>query len=230
MTQTSENSTPATRRVNLRGFMMSIILNIAVPFLLYTLTKRFISSSEMVALSVASIFPIADSIYEVVRHKQLDIIALFALMGVLVSIIGIMLGGSPQLLLIRESFLTGAIGIACFVSLLFPRPLMYYIGRQMYAGNDPAKRATFAAQASYPYGRFVHRIITTVWGGAFLGEFILRVALVYTLPTAAVLVVSPLLLGVITVSTLIWTVSYVRYATRKGEEMQRQAMSAAAHR
>ena len=45
---------------------------------------------------------------------------LVSLMSIAVSMIAVTLGGSPKLLLIRESFFTDAFGIACFVSLALP--------------------------------------------------------------------------------------------------------------
>lgn len=228
MSNTTTTQT-ATTGFNMRGLLVSIVINAAIPFLLYTLSKKYISSSEVVALSIAALFPIADSVIGIVRHRQLDLIAVITLLGIVTGLIGVLLGGDPKILLIRESFLTCALGIACFVSLLLPKPLMFYFGRQMMAGRDPVKRAQFDAQYQHPYARFVHRLITIVWGVAYVGEFILRVVLVYTLPTAVVLLVSPFLIGGITVATILWTIGYVRYATKRGREMlqRQQAMESA---
>ena len=227
MSNASTTQTSSTG-FNIRGLLVSIVINAVIPFLLYTLTKKYISSSEIVALSIAALFPIFDSIFGIIRHRRLDLIAVLALLGIVVSLVGVLMGGDPKILLIRESFLTCALGIACFVSLLLPRPLMFYFGRQMMAGRDPVKIAQFDAQWQHPYARFVHRLITIVWGIAYVGEFILRVILVYTLPAAVVLLISPFLLGGITVATIVWTFAYVRYATKRGKEMlRRQEMEAA---
>jgi len=120
------------------------------------------------------------------------------------------LGGSPKLLLIRESFFTGAFGIACFVSLALPRPLMFYFGRHFTAGRDPASIAEFDSGWQRLEFRHVARLITVVWGVASLVEFLVRVALVYTLPPAAVLVVSPIILGGLLIATIVWTFAYLR--------------------
>src|SRR5438094_894205 len=117
-------------KFDIRGLLINIILNAAFPLGLYLLTKRYISSSEVVALSVACIFPILYSIYEFVRHRSFDLIAILALLGIVVSLVGLLLGGNTKILLIRESFLTIILGITCFVSLLLPRPFMFYMGRQ----------------------------------------------------------------------------------------------------
>jgi hypothetical protein len=150
------------------------------------------------------------------------LIAIFSLLGIIVSIIGVALGGDTKILLIRESFFTAMLGVACFISLLLPRPLMFYVGRQFMTGKDPAKMAEFDARWQHPYARFVHRLITIVWGSAYVGEFIIRVILVYTLSTALVLVLSPILLGAITIGTIAWTLAYVRHAERRGQEIRQQ--------
>ena len=208
------------------GMLKSVLLNALVPFGLYWLVKHYVTDSELIALSVAALFPLFDSLSEFARRHSFDLIALFTLLGIVVSLIGLAIGGDTRILLIRESLFTGMLGVACLVSLLLPRPLMVYVGRQFMSGGDPAKIAAFNAQWAYPYARFVHRLITTVWASAFIGEFLLRVVLVYTLPTEVVLVVSPILLGGITVGTMVWTMAYVRRARQRGEERRRQAEQA----
>ncbi len=221
----STMQTPSTdSKMDMRGILRSLVINAAIPVVLYLLSKRYVSSSDLIALSIAAAVPVIDSIIEVVRHRRLDIIGVLALLGIVVSIVGVLLGGGPKLLLIRESFLTGALGIACFVSLLLPRPLMFYFGRQFMAGNDPVRLAEFNTQWQYPYARFVHYVITIGWGVAFVGEFILRVALVYTLPAVVVLAVSPVILGTLTTAAIFLTFAYVRYAKQRGAEMRRRAM------
>jgi hypothetical protein len=204
------------------GILRSIALNAAIPLILYRLTKTYLSGSDIIALSVAGLFPFGESVVDVTRSCTLDPIAVIVLLGVTASMVGVALGGSVKLLLIRESLFTGALGIACFVSLALPRPLMFYFGRHFTTGGNPDKIAEFNANWRYPYFRFVNRVITVVWGVAFTSEFLARVILVYTLPPAAVLAVSPLILGGITVATIFWTFAYIRHARARGEEMRRQ--------
>jgi hypothetical protein len=215
----SEINTPsAPPRMNIRGLLPSILINGAVPLAIYLILKHY-NYSDLIALSASVLFPVIGSVISIVRQHTLDLIAAIALVGIAVSIIAVFLGGDPKILLIRESFVTGALGIACFVSLLFPRPLMFYFGRYFATANDPAKRAKYNELWQYPYFRFVNRVITVVWGVSYAGEFILRVILVYTLPTAVVLAVSPIILGGLTILTIAWTFAYARRAARRGAEM-----------
>ncbi len=208
---------PSLKGFSIRDLLVSALLNAVIPFFLYIFSKKYISSSEVLALAVAAIFPIFDSVVGIVRHRVFDLIALITLLGIGVSLGALCIGGDPKLLLIRESFLTGALGIICFLSLLFPRPLMFYFGRQMMAGQDPEKLEWFNTRWQYPRARFVNRLITIVWGFAFTSEFILRVFMVYHLPSAEVLLISPLTLWGITIGTIVWTFAYVRYVMEQGK-------------
>ena len=218
----STEKPPTTPAIGARGLLLSIILNAIIPFGVYWFVKHYLNPSEFVALCAASLFPLLYSVYEFSKRRSFDLIAIFSLLGITVSILGVALGGDTRILLIRESFFTAMLGVACFISLLFPRPLMFYVGRQFMTGKDLAKMAEFDAQWQHPYARYVHRLITIVWGGAYVGEFLIRVMLVYTLSTALVLIISPILLGAITIGAIAWTLAYVRHAERRGQELRRQ--------
>jgi hypothetical protein len=211
---------------SLRGIGRSLVINGAVPLLIYNLLKSR-GASDITALSVAAVVPAIDGIVTVARKRRIDLLSALVLAGIAISIIAVLLGGDPRLLLIRESFLTVALGVACFVSFLLPRPLMFYFGRYFATADDPAKVANYNALWQYPYFRHVNRVITLVWGVTYVGEFLLRVALVYRLSINQVLAIAPLVFNAITISVILWTFAYARYARRQGDEMRRQVAGAA---
>jgi hypothetical protein len=203
------------------ALIQNLVINAAIPVLMYQLSKLYVTDSEVIALSIAAVVPLLASVIELVRMRRLNVVGIVVLLGIAVSLIGVALGGDPRILLIRESFLTGALGVACFISLLLPRPLMYYFAQEFVAGNDPAKRAAMDAQYRQIAGvRAVHRRITVVWGIAYVGEFALRILLVLTLPTVVVIAISPIILTAITVATIAWTFAYANRARRRARERQ----------
>ena len=185
-----------------------IALNATIPLACYFLARRFVSSSELTALVFATVFPLLKSGYDLVRRRELDPVAALVLLGIATSILAIFVGGDPRVLLIRESFFTGAFGVACLISLMFPRPIMFYFGRYFMAGKDRQKRETFDARWRNPHVRRAHRLVTIVWGIVYVGEFAVRVILVYSLSAPVVLVISPVLTGLATILTIIWTFWY----------------------
>ncbi|MEJ2217558.1 MAG: hypothetical protein P8099_13185 [Gemmatimonadota bacterium] len=202
-------------RPPIRPMVWDIALNVAIPLACYRLTKAYVSPSDFNALLAASIFPILRNLVGVVRRRSLDPIAVLVLLGISTGMLAIALGGSAKLLLLRESLFTGVFGLACLVSLVLPRPLMFYFGRFFTAGNDPARRARFDATWQYARARKTHRIITLVWGLLYLGEFTVCAALIYTQPITTVLAVSPLLFGSATILAIIWTFRYARKARER---------------
>lgn len=189
--------------------LWDIVLNATIPVVLYKLSLRFISPSEMTALVIASIFPLMKSIFDLVRSARIDPIAVIVLLSLIASGVALFFGGSPRLLLLRESLFTGLLGLACFASLLMPRPMMFYFGRYFNSRN-PQQVARFDASWQIPFVRFAHRLITIVWGCVYVGELIVRVILIYKTSPAVVLFISPILLGALTIGTIIWTFSYAR--------------------
>jgi len=194
-----------------RGIVWDVALNMSLPVISYILAKRLFSVSDFAALAVASLFPLIKSLWDVRRRREIDPVALLILLGVACSAVALLLSGDQRMLLIRESFFTGAFGIACLVSLTFPRPMMFYFGRYFMAGHDAERRRLFESRWQYSAARRAHRLVTTVWGLVFVGEFISRVLLVYTLRPTIVLSVAPIVTGFATIGTIVWT---FRYAAR----------------
>ena len=203
-----QTSDVQTARPPLGGIVWGIVLNAIIPVVLYQLSKRYWSHSELTALVIATTFPLGKSIFDLARRGQVDPISIVVLLGIATDGVALLFGGSPRLLLVRESLFTGAFGFACFVSLLLPRPMMFYFGRHFMAGTDPQRQARFNAAWQLPQVRFCHRLITSVWGCVFVGELILRIILIYRVPAATVLVISPILIGALTIVTMIWAFSY----------------------
>jgi hypothetical protein len=197
-------------RPPLGGIAWGIVLNAIIPVVLYKLSRRYVSPSELTALLLASTFPLGKSIFDLARRGQMDPISIVVLLGISADGVALLFGGTPRLLLVRESLFTGAFGFACFVSLLLPRPMMFYFARHFMAGGDLERQARFNAAWQLPEVRFCHRIITFVWGCVFVGELVLRIVLIYHLSAAVVLIIAPILIGVLTIVTMVWAFSYGR--------------------
>jgi len=201
-------SPAASPRPLIKGLAWDIGLNATIPLACYYVSKRFVSPSELTALIAATAFPVLKSVYDITRRRELDPVAILVLLGIATSIAALFLGGDPRMLLVRESFITGAFGVTCLISLLFPRPIMFYFGRYFMTGGDLERRKAYDERWGNPIARRAHRLITTVWGLVYVGEFVIRVALVYSLPSAIVLAASPFLTGGATIITIVWTFRY----------------------
>jgi hypothetical protein len=211
---TSRPDGPATMPAILplvRGIAWDIALNATIPVVCYYVAKRLFHVTDFAALLAASLFPAMKSVWDVRQKRELDPVTLLILLGIASSALALVATGDQRMLLIRESFFTGAFGIACLISLVLPRPMMFYFGRYLIAGGDEERRRVFDSRWQYPAVRRAHRRVTIVWGVVFFAEFLGRVGLVYALRPTLVLAVAPIVTGLATIGTIVWT---LRYAAR----------------
>ena len=216
-TPETEDTQRAKRFETIRGLAFSILINAVLPYIIYMFLKANTQATDFQALIASSVPPIIDSIINVIRKGHIDIIAGISLLGIAVSIVLILLGGSPRLYLIRESFFTVAVGLAYLISLFFPRPMAFYFGRAFATGNVPEKVEWFNSLWQYPNFRKTMVVTTVVWGVGFLLEAVIRTILVFTLTIPQFLIISPFVIyGFIGMITA-WTILYSRAARKRSE-------------
>jgi hypothetical protein len=215
----TEPALPSPPPPTLRGVLPIIVMSGVLPYATYELLTMYIPSMpEVWALAAAGTFPAAHSLIGVVRQRRLDIIGIIVVVGIAFSIVATLVGGSPKLLLIRESFVTGALGLLGLSSLLWKRPLIFYIARQMSAGADPAIAARFDALWLRPLGPRTFRLMTLVWAIGWLMEFALRIVMVETLTIPQVLVIGPIVFSGVNVGLFAWTFAYARRVQRRAPQ------------
>lgn len=218
----------ASRNATILSLVSSIVINAALPILIYWALKTYTGTSDFLALVASGVPSLIDSIVGVIRRKRVDLLGGIVVAGIVVSLITIALGGSPKVYLVRESFFTAVFGLAYLVSLLFPRPLAFYFSRYFATGNHPENIPWFDSLWQRPQFRHTMRVITVVWGIGFLLEAALRTFLVIVLSIEQFLIVSPFVLYGIIGALIAWMFLYSRQGRKKGEEL-RQRMQAEQH-
>jgi hypothetical protein len=200
----------ANRAAMIKSLAISLVINGVLPFIIYTLLTTYAHVTDLMALLATGVPSLIDSVVGIIRHRRIDFLAGMVLFGIVISLIFIALGGSARLYLIRESFLTGAYGVACVVSLLFPRPLGFYTGRYFMTGNDPQRIENFNSLWQYPQFRSMIRMQTTFWGVGTILEAVIRGYMAFTMPIAQFLAVSPIVNWGIIGGIIVVSIFYMR--------------------
>jgi hypothetical protein len=207
----------AGQRMNARGLLPSLLVNAGAPIVAYqVLTGNGVGVAQ--ALTVSAVFPVIGILWGFARTRSPDMIGIVSLAFIVVGVATSLISGDPRFILIKESLLTGVFGLVCLVSLLLPRPLMFYFGRQFAGSGDPARAAAFEALWQYPRFRRVNRTITVVWGVGYLAEAALRVVLSFVVPIPVFLIVSPVVALGVTIALISWTLAYARRSARRSAE------------
>ncbi|NMO90804.1 VC0807 family protein [Actinomycetospora sp. TBRC 11914] len=172
----------------------TLLCGIVAPFVVYELLSG--RTSEATALAVGAAFPAAATLWTLVRTRRPDPVALMTLAGIVLGLLGALLFHSPLFLLLKESVVTGSIGLVFLSSLLAARPLTFLLSRSMMA-STPAELAAFEASWDDDRIRSGHRRTTLQWGAALLLDAGVRTALAFVLAPGTLLAVSPFLAAAI---------------------------------
>jgi intracellular septation protein A len=166
--------------------------------------------SEVHALMWTALIPMAESLFAIARFRKLDAFGLFVLSGIVLTSVLVLLGGSPRLILIRESLLGAAFGVTLLVSLLFPRPLLVPLVGHFVAGYDQERQRRFNDKwHSADFRQFIY-VLTVVIGVATLVEATVRSYLVVHLSTLAFLRVSPFVHYGLVAAIVLFVIGYER--------------------
>ncbi|MEH7298918.1 VC0807 family protein [Neobacillus drentensis] len=200
----------SSKRKVIQSVIVSILINGLVPVAVYNLLLGHFSS--FVSLLLATMVPLLDNLYHIVKHRKADAFGLFMLTAFVLSLLAFLLGGNEKLILMRESLVTGILGLIFIGSLFYSKPLIYHFAIRFSSNDESEQKGKFANNWEFSYFRFVIRLMTAVWGIALLAEAIIKTILVYELSISAFLAVSQIIFYSVLGITILWTVIYRRYA------------------
>jgi hypothetical protein len=195
------------------GLYRSLTINVVLPLIVAQWLLHQ-GRSPVVALGIAALFPLGDGLVSALR-RRLDLLSVASLAALVVGIALSFATNNAAFAIAEKSAFTGLFGVAFLVSLLFPRPLIFHLGRQFNTAGDPAAQAAWDANWSIPGFRRVVRVMTAIWGLGLLAEAVLRIVVALTMTPAVAIVVSPVLaIGAIAL-LILWTRRYAARARRR---------------
>jgi hypothetical protein len=204
--------------VSLRPFWRigrDILVNVALPFLIYSLAQPRLG--DVNALIASSAPPIIWSVIEFARNRRVDALSLLVLLGIGLSLLAFLGGGSARFLQLREKLVTVFIGVVFLGSAAIGRPLMYELVCAFLARTkDPDLQRMEALRDNGDF-KAAMTIMTLVWGLGLLADAAASIALLYVLPIRTYLIVNPIM-GYTTIGSLtFWNVWFGRKMRRERE-------------
>ncbi|PVZ84396.1 hypothetical protein C9426_23340 [Serratia sp. S1B] len=186
---------------------VEILVNFVLPWLAY---RTFHSQGEVIGLLASTVPPLLWSIIGLIRFRRLDALSMLVLAGILLSFVAMLFGGDPRMLLMRESLVSGLIGVAFAASFWLRKPLLYYLARATVGRERTDGSTHFEEWYARPEGRRAIRTMTLVWGVGLMGETLLKFWLVQNWPVQRFLLLSPFVsYGAVGLLAL-WTLLYRR--------------------
>jgi len=139
-----------------------IVVNIVLPTLTFFVLTRSAGVHDVPALLLSGVWPIVEIAYTVRQQHHVDEFSVFILLGIVVFL----------------------------ATLLFGRPLTFYLGRRFATDGSKTQRDWWDGLWQCPQFRGLQRRLGAAWGLALVGEAVVRAVLTWQLGTSAMVLVN----------------------------------------
>jgi intracellular septation protein A len=201
---------------------MIAVFDVGGPLVLYSVLRHD-GFSTVSALILSGIFPAFGVVLNYVRDRRLDAIGALVLVGIVVGTILGVVSGSARLVLMEGSVPTAVFGVVCLVSLRSGRPLIYRFAVEFIGPHSPQGQEFERLWEQYDGFRRIWRVMTVVWGTAYLLEAVARVVIVESTSTGTALAISKVMPYAVAGLLVAWTMAYGRMQRRRGERLAAEA-------
>jgi hypothetical protein len=200
-------------RTNARMIALEIAVNGVLPVVVYDAVHPALGDVKSLLASMAP--PLIWSIAEFVRKRKIDIVSIFVIAGIVLSLLAFIGGGSAKFLQLRENFVSGIIALVFLGSAAIGRPLIYEFARASMRRQSAEKAATFEQLNERNVNvRRSMMLMTIVWGSVLFVQTLAACALIFIVSIPMYLILSPIL-GYATIGGLaLWTFLYIRARQR----------------
>lgn len=201
------------RRV-VRANVITVVFEVIVPMVLFY-GLRAAGVSQWWALMAGVLVAAPYVGWTVARNRRVDLVALFTLSVLVLSVVLGLLSDDPRTLAIREGWtaaLGGLFGLWMLVTVVAGQPAQLTLGRTVAEVKRGAEGAAAWAARWDTDARFRRglRIDTAVWGAVLLANAVAHVVLVYTLPIDLISLVTTVEWFASLACLITWHVWYIR--------------------
>lgn len=192
--------------------VFTLVVNGLIPWGMYMLLSPYVG--HLMALSIVTLIPLVENVFHFAKHRNLDVFGGLMLMTFILSLVMVLLGGSEKMLLLRESMITGVVGIVFLSSLLLNKPMIYHLASRFTRVTNIEQKWQNA------YFRKIMRNMTLIWGVLLVLEACTKVVMIYELSVGEVLALSSVVLYSFVGVAIGLTVVYRRRAVGKMNQQQ----------
>ncbi|MFD1992806.1 VC0807 family protein [Paenibacillus nicotianae] len=192
--------------------VFTLVVNGLIPWGMYMLLSPYVG--HLMALSIVTLIPLVENVFHFAKHRNLDVFGGLMLMTFILSLVMVLLGGSEKMLLLRESMITGVVGIVFLSSLLLNKPMIYHLASRFTRVTNIEQKWQNA------YFRKMMRNMTLIWGVLLVLEACTKVVMIYELSVGEVLALSSVVLYSFVGVAIGLTVVYRRRAVGKMNQQQ----------
>jgi hypothetical protein len=209
MSGTTEQATSSPFRA--AGMLRGLGWDVGLPLVAYY-GLHLLGVDDWTALLVATAVAGVRIVVGMLRDRELNPFATVMLVVFGLGVVLALVSGDARFVLLKNSIITGAVGLVFLVTTVVGRPLTLSASKSFQPERGAEMDEMYRTN---PGVRHAHRLSSAVWGAGLLVEALVRVPLVYALPISVMVGLSEAL-SLATFAGLIgWTVWYARRGARR---------------
>lgn len=169
----------------LKGLLL-LLLDIAGPIVAFYIL-RALGYDSFLSLLLSAVIPGLSTVFQVIRARHLDQLAIFMMGITLVSAVAALIGGDPRFLLAKDGWVTLIAGIWLLASTWANPPVVFMFARPLLEGRIGPGGANWDLMwRELPGFRRIWRVAGVIWGVATILDAGVRFVFAYTLPVDTV--------------------------------------------
>lgn len=177
-----------------RTLLVPLLFDIALPIVGYY-GLRFIGVRSFMALILAALPTLLYQLFQIIKHRKADFLALFILGIIALSIAASFITGNGRFMLAKSGWVTGIVGLSFISSLLLRKPFAFIIAKNLLARFQIPEQHLDSLWLNETRFRKAWNISTVIWGAGMLLNACLLVYMAYALPIDKVPLLAALLHG-----------------------------------
>ena len=209
---------PASGQSAAANWVLTLVVNIVLPTVTYFVLAGPVGVPAVPALLTSGLWPVLEIGYTISKQRHVDEFSVFVLIGIALGVLTTAFSDTARAVFLKDSVSTGSIGVLMLLTLLFGRPLTYYLGRRFATDGSQVQRDWWDGLWQYPTFRAGQRRLGAVWGGSLLGEAVARALLTWRLGTSAMVLVNNLVPYAVITALAFYSINAGRHAQAAAQQ------------
>lgn len=183
---------PAARPFRLAMLVPTLVVDVALPIGIFKALEGF-GVSPMWALAGGCVAPVLNNLRLWMRSRRLDPVGMVMMASIASGAVASLVSGNIASRIVTDVVLNSTWGLVFLGSLLFARPVMFFIIRQLVAAEDASRTEIWNGLWRYSLFQSAMRSITATWGAVYVAEVLIEIGFARLLAPDAVVTIAPLM-------------------------------------
>ena len=157
------------------------------------------------ALAVGCAPPLLNNLRVWLQSRRIDIVGILITASIASGVVGPLITGQIGSRIVTDCLLNCGWGLAFLGSLLFSRPVIFFLIRSLVAGDDGSRTQAWNGLWQYAGFRSAMRSMTAIWGAIYFAQVLIEIGLAHVLTADTVVTIAQIMSLAGTLGLLVFT-------------------------